>query len=866
MRPLRMRLKGFTAFREEQVVDFEPLTVFSVTGPTGSGKTSLLDALTYALYGEVERVGLQCAQLVSQGLPRLSVELDFQVGAERFRIARSTAAGGQTKVLLQRLIDGDPHGFGEGADRVRECRAIVEKLVGLDYTELTRSVLLPQGRFAEFLAGKPDERRRILTDLLGLSLFRRMAELAGQLSRDARSEAAGRRSLIETEYSGVTTQARDAAQARALAARKREVDLMQAKKRVDAIAEEWREVERLAADLRACMDEAVQLAQVAASAGTSLQSLARQGAAVASRRADRERSAVELRRTAAAATQMREEKERLWGRPADLQALLARADALGDLRAELEETHRALRKLEIAKNRLSESVKRREAAAKSAKENLLSAQAALTSAESAHEAAQHTDLVSAVSVGLSRGEPCPVCGVPLARTPRSQAPKLAEARASLESARKARDRAAALREQRNLELTEAKRDLTDAMREIARLSTEAERSARTIQMSERAIVAAVRGAPPAEALATLRKRVQELKRAAEQERGAERAAIEAERRALQAEQERLQVVQKISEVRSKLPDPAALLRRVGQHGDADWTVPDMPSPPADIEDAASLATFAGDRARFLRTVAESLGTMMQKRVSTQPTLLAQAQAALSGLVPVAPSLGELIESIDRAIRHAVAEATRSGDEVERMTAQLIRLEQLVMEVHSLTQRADIFGALAADLRAPNVIAFLQEEAMRALAASGSTHLMRLSDERYRLSARDEEFHVIDGWNADEERSVRTLSGGETFLASLALALALADQVRSLAVSQRARLDSLFLDEGVGTLDSESLRTVVEAIHQLGESGRLIGVVTHVREVAEQFDCIQVEKSAHGSRVTMTEAAEREPEAVAALLS
>src|SRR6266508_3326437 len=156
MRPLQLRLRGFTAFREEQHVDFERLGIFSVTGPTGSGKTSLLDALTYALYGEVERVGIQCAQLVSQGLPRMSVELDFQVATDRYRIARSTTVGGQTKVLLQRLVDGEARGFGDGADRVRDCRALVEKLIGLDYTEFTRSVLLPQGQFAEFLAGKPE--------------------------------------------------------------------------------------------------------------------------------------------------------------------------------------------------------------------------------------------------------------------------------------------------------------------------------------------------------------------------------------------------------------------------------------------------------------------------------------------------------------------------------------------------------------------------------------------------------------------------------------------------------------------------------------------------------------------------------------
>jgi exonuclease SbcC len=109
---------------------------------------------------------------------------------------------------------------------------------------------------------------------------------------------------------------------------------------------------------------------------------------------------------------------------------------------------------------------------------------------------------------------------------------------------------------------------------------------------------------------------------------------------------------------------------------------------------------------------------------------------------------------------------------------------------------------------------------------------------------------VDTWNGDEERSVRTLSGGETFLASLALALALAEHVRSIAVEDRAHLDSLFLDEGFGTLDPESLRTVTDAIEQLGTDGRLVGIITHVRELAEEFPRIEVTKSPRGSRLEL----------------
>ena len=81
---------------------------------------------------------------------------------------------------------------------------------------------------------------------------------------------------------------------------------------------------------------------------------------------------------------------------------------------------------------------------------------------------------------------------------------------------------------------------------------------------------------------------------------------------------------------------------------------------------------------------------------------------------------------------------------------------------------------------------------------------------------------------------RTLSGGETFLASLALALALADQLGSLAAARRRPIESIFLDEGFGTLDPDTLDIVAGTIEELGAGGRMVGIITHVRELADRM--------------------------------
>src|SRR6266540_228327 len=209
MRPLRLEVKGFTAFRDPVEIDFTELDVFAISGPTGSGKSSLLDAMTYALYGRVERVGDRVSQLVSQGQPRMAVTLEFAVGHDRYRVTRSTPSGkGATKILLERQDEGGEwKQAGEGADRVREAGPLIATAIGLTYDGFTRSVLLPQGRFAEFLVGDPARRREILSSLLGLWLFDRLKERAGAIAREAFDRAQWTSELLDKEFADASPEA-----------------------------------------------------------------------------------------------------------------------------------------------------------------------------------------------------------------------------------------------------------------------------------------------------------------------------------------------------------------------------------------------------------------------------------------------------------------------------------------------------------------------------------------------------------------------------------------------------------------------------------------------------------------------------------
>jgi exonuclease SbcC len=187
VRPVRLEIEGLTSFRDRVVLDFEGLDLFAITGPTGAGKSSLIDAMTLALYGQVPRVSDKYKQLISHGAERMSVRFDFSVGGETYRVARTIRANGGTSAFRLERVVAD--GTEPLADRDKDVGAHIERILGLDYDAFVRSVVLPQGQFDAFLKGKPEERRKILVALLNLKVYEDMHGLVNRRAGQARAEA-----------------------------------------------------------------------------------------------------------------------------------------------------------------------------------------------------------------------------------------------------------------------------------------------------------------------------------------------------------------------------------------------------------------------------------------------------------------------------------------------------------------------------------------------------------------------------------------------------------------------------------------------------------------------------------------------------
>lgn len=190
MRPIKLTLEGFTSFRTRQTIDFSTLDLFAITGPTGAGKSSLLDAITYALYGKVARKS-NIDELVSQGATELKVEFQFSVQQTEYKVVR-TWRYRPSSPKLDFLFDKLQNRKWERCERTLK----VEDILRMDFDTFTRVIVLPQNQFDEFLKGNSTKRRELLRQLAGFEIFERMRKEASERTKRLKDEREARERFL----------------------------------------------------------------------------------------------------------------------------------------------------------------------------------------------------------------------------------------------------------------------------------------------------------------------------------------------------------------------------------------------------------------------------------------------------------------------------------------------------------------------------------------------------------------------------------------------------------------------------------------------------------------------------------------------
>ncbi|WP_372008035.1 AAA family ATPase [Paenibacillus chitinolyticus] len=209
MRPIRLQMSGLQSYRESQEIDFTQLCdagVFGIFGPTGSGKSSILDALTLALYGKVERASGGTQGIMNHAENTLAVSFTFELshptGAVRYRVDRQFKRGSDVSVTntVSRFVQLSGEEPVVLADKSTDVTNRVHQVLGLSMQDFTRAVVLPQGKFAEFLSLTGKDRRQMLQRLFHLEAYgdHLSARVSGRLK-----EADGLLKQIAAEQQGL---------------------------------------------------------------------------------------------------------------------------------------------------------------------------------------------------------------------------------------------------------------------------------------------------------------------------------------------------------------------------------------------------------------------------------------------------------------------------------------------------------------------------------------------------------------------------------------------------------------------------------------------------------------------------------------
>jgi DNA repair protein SbcC/Rad50 len=792
MRPVVLEMEGFGAFRTRTEVHFDDTDFFALVGPTGSGKSTVIDAICFALYGSVPRYDNKnlVGQAMSVGHNETKVRLTFEVGGERYIAFRWVRRGKDGRVTTREARLEGPDGLPL-VDRARDLDARIEALIGLPFDHFTRCVVLPQGAFARFLHDPPSKRQELLVQLLELGIYDRMATAANQRARTAAAEVTAGRTRL-ADMADVTEDAVATADAAVQAAHQRTA-------RLD--------------ELMPVLDAAEALVVARSDALTRTEGLLDGLRAVGVPDDARQRGAV-----AQAAD------EALLAAETDMVAAQVLADAAAETlaalpnRGSLDVALAAHRQLTAARADLLQATQGAAAAAvadEQANADLAAAEAVAVQTAAAMEAAQSANAAYTVLRHLHDGDDCPVCGQLVATVPEPVTPpdwEAAQARvATAETAvAKARQRS-----------TATGRQLAAAQQ---RATSDGERVA--------ALVEAVAASPPFDQLGHLVAAVDEAA-------AADSAARQNVKRAALV-------------VTDRRADAGAARQAVAEVGERFYAQRDLvialgpPAPGADLLAAwQSLEVWArghmtDQRARLL---------VQQREVDEAREQRATHRLALDDVAEQAGlPRGADGYRVRGALAKAEADSAARLGHLREQLAEVARLGEVVARAETDAKVATLLGQL---LSANGFEKWLVAEALDALVTGAADTLLALSGRQYTLVTDDSgDFVVVDHANGDERRPVRTLSGGETFQAALALSLALADHLAGLSVGGSAKLEAMFLDEGFGTLDAESLDTVASTIEALGASGRMVGIVTHVRELAARVPVrYEVRKEPRSSTVT-----------------
>ena len=906
MRPIKLIISAFGPYAGEAVLELDKLGtggLYLITGDTGAGKTSLFDAITFALYGEASGSDRQPAMLRSKyaeaDVPTF-VELTFLYNGRTYTVRRNPeyerpakrGSGTTTEKADAWLCLPD----GKVITKVKEVDRTIREVLGVDRAQFSQIAMIAQGDFRELLRADTKQRQTIFREIFQTGVYQKLQDALKMEAKNLRDRCDSARTGIAQYIDGLTCAADDPDAEMLHLAKTNALPLAELQVLMNGIAA------RDEAQLATCATELTTLAEqleavhtrigrgtetaraqkalVQATEGMEVGKVRMESRRQLLQQAESHRAEVEVLERAAAAidgqlpryaelenmrqnhallgrrvdAQTAQEKEwtaQLEKQREELAAMRQREQELAPAEAQkekylAEEARRAEEKSRLDElKRGADSCIRLLTEANKAREVYRRASAVAEEKENLYRRADKAFLDNQAGIlaeKLEEGVPCPVCGS-IHHPQHAHRGLHAPSEAELEVLRTAHEGA------------------QDALRQAAGRAAAANAAA---QQQAESLNAGLQGqfgrtVEPdklGELCTWMEGRRQTL----------ERDILTCRTEAARMEQlmaHRAELVKKIPLAEAGIIKKEAELQNLRTDLAADNSRREEIG--LRMEEVGKALTYPS-RAAAEQAKAEKLAARkaILDGIERAEGAVVACEKELAALEGQAAQLRELLakaEEIDLAAEEALAEqyALQQQHLQQHQRILHLRLENNRTAMERIGRKAEELGKTEEKLAWVRVLAdtaggtlagkekimletFIQMTYFDRIIHRANSRFMVMSGGQYELKRRREplsgrgqsglELDVIDHYNGTE-RSVRTLSGGEAFKASLSLALGLSDEIQASAGG--IRLDTMFVDEGFGSLDEESLAQAMQALRSLSEGDRLVGIISHVAELKEKID-------------------------------
>lgn len=840
MKPVYLEFCGINSFSERAEIDFESLLsygLFGIFGDTGSGKSTILDCIGFALYGDVARSRSgSIADIINYKADRAFVNFEFYITYEgkrrRFRVEREIKR--KNAVQSARVYEKKEESLLALAEGVRDSNGLLKQIIGLEQRDFEKCIALPQGEFAQFVKAPRSERLKLVSRLFGLEGY---GERLSKKVNGKYAEAQRERDVIQARlepYTEVTEEKNRETVAQIATAEEKDRLLRSAlfnareeEKRISALYEKKKEAEKISARLADLEEDRAETELLR----RELSRLERAATVVSA--AGEERKAV-LR---AQESRVRCERAKALCSAAENADALARkgwnaesADEiilkLTQLRAHAEQNVLTEKKIAAAEKKLAEArvnyAEERKAfgefsyeAEKKAiekqlallgegdflsfieereKSKLLRGEYRRFAEELEDLTEKHPDIIRDTQpliesyTRLSEGE----------KTDFSELRAKFEAR---ESKRNVLQNSLLELEKRNGKYVAHCEKLQRLRADGERLKEEItellkERTADGLSLTETENALKEKQREKREKTELLDRTGKELAEARSQYAAAQAACTA-------AEETLAACVKRMNEAcfAGGFESAEEAVRLAEKYGNAEEAAKRV-----ETYDAERTALFA----RYNELTKENLSEGTEERLN---------------------SVRELLKLREEETEEHARELALLKAESGRLIKDLDKKRGLEKQFSAAQSNAELYERLKKLLDGNKFMEYVAEEYLQTVAGNASGRLLSLTDGRYFLRY-DGGFAVGDNFDGGNTRGVHTLSGGETFLVSLSLALALSAEICARSLRP---IEFFFLDEGFGTLDERLVDTVMDSLEKLKNEHFSIGIISHVEELKHRID-------------------------------